>query len=351
MPQSSTRHSRAGLITGALACFVALAAAATPLRADPIADFYKKANLTIVIGYNVGGGYDSYGRALARHLGKHVPGEPTIIVQNMGGGGSRKATQYIYTVGPQDGSVIGIVSRDIATDQLIGSGRIQTNKLAWIGSISNETSVCATWHTAKAKTWDDFLTIGATMGASSGGADTDTAVALIKNLLGAKVTIVQGYNGGSGINLAMERGEVDGRCGWSWTSIKSTRPQWIKDKKLNVLAVLSLKRSEELPDVPSIFELATNDHQKQIIKLLVSRQLMGRPFVAPPNLPPDRAAALRKAFMDTMKDPAFVAEAGKRTMEVDPVSGEDIDKLLKEIYSSPKDIIEETKAIIASESK
>jgi tripartite-type tricarboxylate transporter receptor subunit TctC len=340
MPQSSTRHSRAGLIAGALACFVALAAAATPLRADPIADFYKKANLTIVIGYNVGGGYDSYGRALARHLGKHVPGEPTIIVQNMGGGGSRKATQYIYTVGPQDGSVIGIVSRDIATDQLIGSGRIQTNKLAWIGSISNETSVCATWHTAKAKTWDDFLTIGATMGASSGGADTDTAVALIKNLLGAKVTIVQGYNGGSGINLAMERGEVDGRCGWSWSSVESRNEEWLKDKKINLILQFALEKNAELPNVPLIMDVAKTDEQKKVLRLLMARQAIARPVVASHGIPADRLAALRGAFEHLMKDVDFLREAGRIKAEVDPTPGAEVQKFALDIISAPKDIVE-----------
>jgi tripartite-type tricarboxylate transporter receptor subunit TctC len=349
MPQSSTRHSRAGLIAGALACFVALAAAATPLRADPIADFYKKANLTIVIGYNVGGGYDSYGRALARHLGKHVPGEPTIIVQNMGGGGSRKATQYIYTVGPQDGSVIGIVSRDIATDQLIGSGRIQTNKLAWIGSISNETSVCATWHTAKAKTWDDFLTIGATMGASSGGADTDTAVALIKNLLGAKVTIVQGYNGGSGINLAMERGEVDGRCGWSWSSVESRNEEWLKDKKINLILQFALEKNAELPNVPLIMDVAKTDEQKKVLRLLMARQAIARPVVASHAIPADRLAALRKAFDETMKDPDFIADAKKVDLDVAPVRGEAIDKILADIRETSPAIIAKAKASLKSQ--
>lgn len=340
-------------LAGLLGVGAVLLAGALPVRADSVADFYKGKTVTLIVGYTSGGGYDIYARVLANHMGRHIPGNPTIIVQNMSGAGSLKATNYLYNVALKDGTVFATVGRGQAMEPLIGTSntKYDATKFTWLGSGTDELSVCALMNTSPVKTWADVTKKPFTVAGEGSGSDPDTFAKMVKSLFGAKLRLISGYPGGAEMTLAIERGEVDGRCGWSWTSIKSTRPQWIKDKKLNVLAVLSLKRSEELPDVPSIFELATTDHQRQIIKLLVSRQLMGRPFVAPPNLPADRAAALRKAFMDTMKDPAFIAEANKRTMEVDPVSGEDIDKLLKEIYSSPKDIVEETKAIIASESK
>jgi tripartite-type tricarboxylate transporter receptor subunit TctC len=311
--------------------------------ADTVDDFYRGRNLSMIIGYNVGGGYDIYARIFAKYFAKQIPGQPNIVPQNMGGAGSRRAASYLETVAAKDGSVIGLVSRDLATEPLLGDAKIDMTKFVWLGSISNEISICATWHTSPVKTWNDLLAREATFGASSGGADTDVSAHLLRNLFGARIKLVTGYPGGSGINLAMERGEVEGRCGWSWSSVKSRNADWVRDKKINLLIQLGLEKSPDLPNVPLIIDVAGSDEQKQILRLIMSRLLMARPFVAPPGIPDDRKQALRKAFDVAVKDPEFLAEAEKAELEVNPVSGAEIDRVLADLYRAPKEVAEKAK--------
>jgi len=323
----------------------AVAAAILPqaASADAVEDFYHNKTVSMIIGYNVGGGYDINARIFAKYFPKYIPGHPTIVPQNMGGAGSRRAAAHLESVAPKDGSVIGMVSRDLATEPLLGDAKLDMTKFIWLGSISNDISVCATWHTSPVKTWNDLLTKEATFGASSGGADTDVSAHLLRNLFGARIKLVTGYPGGSGINLAMERGEVEGRCGWSWSSVKSRSADWLRDKKINLLIQLGLEKSPDLPDVPLVIDVAGTDEQKQVLRLILSRLVMARPFVAPPGIPDDRKLALRKAFDATMKDPEFLAEAEKAELEVNPVSGAEIDRVLAEVYRTPKDIAEKAK--------
>ena len=239
--------------------------------ADAVEDFYRNKTVSMIIGYNVGGGYDINARIFAKYFPKYIPGHPTIVPQNMGGAGSRRAAAYLESVAAKDGSVIGMVSRDLATEPLLGDAKFDMTKFIWLGSISNDISVCATWQTSPVKTWNDLLTKEATFGASSGGADTDVSAHLLRNLFGAKIKLVTGYPGGSGINLAMERGEVEGRCGWSWSSVKSRSADWLRDKKINLLIQLGLEKSPDLPDVPLIIDVAGTDEQKQVLRLILSR--------------------------------------------------------------------------------
>jgi tripartite-type tricarboxylate transporter receptor subunit TctC len=334
-------------------CVLGIAAALAwpqPARAqvDAVAEFYRGKTVNIIVGYSAGGGYDLYARALARHMPRHLPGNPTMIVQNLAGGGSVNAANSIYNVAPKDGTVFGTFARGLAMEPLIGTAKVQfeATKFTWLGSGTNELSVCATWHTSPVKTWKDMLSTPFTVGGEGAGSDPDTFSTMVKNVLGAKLKLVTGYPGTSDIVLAIERGEIDGRCGWSWSSIKSTRPSWITDKKLNVLLQLSMTQNEELTDVPIITELL-NERQRQVLKLVLSRQVMGRPFAAPPDIPQDRKQALRKAFDETMKDQAFLDEAVKTKLDVNPVSGTDIDKLVQELYQTPKDLIEEARAAVA----
>jgi tripartite-type tricarboxylate transporter receptor subunit TctC len=323
-------------------------ALALPAHADPTADFYRGKTVALIIGYSAGGGYDTYGRVVARHLGKHLPGNPAVIPQNMPGAGSLRSANYLYNVAPKDGTAIAHFSRGLAMEPLIGTSATQfdARKFSWLGSGTDEVSICLTWHTSRIKTWNDMLTNLATVGGEGSGSDPDIFSAMIKNAFGAKLKLVSGYPGTAEVALAIERGEVDGRCGWSWSSLKLLKPDWIADKKVNLITQLALKKSPELPNVPLIFEFATTDRQRQILRLVLSRQSMARPFAAPPDLPADRKAALRQAFDRTLADPEFLAEAKQRGLEVNPVTGSEIDRLVGVLYQTPPDAIAETRAII-----
>jgi len=317
-------------------------------RADAVADFYRDRTVRVIIGFGVGGGFDVYARLLARHMGRHIPGRPVLVPQNIIGAGSLNAANTIYNVAPKDGTVFGTFARGMAMEALIGTNKAQfdATKFTWLGSATNELSVCATWHTSWVKTWDDLLTKPITVSGTGAGADPDTFAALMKNVFGAKLKLISSYRGTSEMNLAIERGEVDGRCGWSWGVLKSTQPGWIAEKKLNLIVQLSLQKSEELPDVPLIMDFA-NQRQKQILKMVLSRQVMGRPFAAPPGIPQDRALALRKAFDDTLKDPVFLADANRQGLDTNPVSGTEIEKMIGELYGTPKDVIEEARLAVS----
>jgi tripartite-type tricarboxylate transporter receptor subunit TctC len=337
---------RAGLASGLIALVLALAANA---RADAVADFYRGRSITLTVGYSAGGGYDAYGRVLARHLSKHIPGRPSVIVQNMPGAGSLRAANFLYNVAPKDGTAIGHFSRGMAMEPLIGTSATQfdARRFAWLGSGTDEVSICTTWHTSAVKTWNDMLTIPFTVGGEGSGSDPDIFSAVMRNAFGVKLKLVSGYPGSAEVALAIERGEVDGRCGWSWSSLKLLKPEWIANRQINIITQLALKKSPELPDVPLIFDFATTDRQRQILKLVLSRQSMARPFVAPPDLPADRKAALRTAFDQALADPEFLAEARQRGLEVNPVSGAEIDRLVDELYRTAPDIVAEVRAIIS----
>jgi tripartite-type tricarboxylate transporter receptor subunit TctC len=320
----------------------------TGVQAQTVAEFYKGRTITITVGYSAGGGYDIYARALGRHMGRHLPGNPNFIIQNITGAGSMNAVNHLYNVAPKDGTVMSTFGRGLAMEPLIGTARVQydSTKLTWIGSGANEVSLCSNWHASPVKTWADALKTEFTAAGEGLGSDPDTFSHMIRNLFGIKIRLVTGYQGTSDTILAMERGEVDGRCGSSWSSLKSVRPQWIKENRLNHLAYMSEVKTPELPDsIPLVSDFA-NARQKQIIRLVLSRQTLGRPYAAPPGVPADRRQALRRAFDATLKDPAFLKEAEKLKLEVSPVNGEAVDKLIAELYATPKDIVEETRAAI-----
>jgi tripartite-type tricarboxylate transporter receptor subunit TctC len=322
----------------AIGALIALALA-VPAHAQSVEDFYRNRIITILVGFTAGGGYDLYARLLGRHMGRHVPGNPAIVVQNMPGAGSLKATQFVYSVAPKDGTVLATVSRGMVTEPLLNDAKFDAAKLTWLGSITSETSVCATWHTSPVKTWPDMFAQDFTLGGSATGADPDTFALILRNVLGAKVKLVTGYPGGNDINLAMERGEIEGRCGWSWTSIKSQKADWLRDRKISLLAQFGMEKHADLPDVPLVLDRATNDEQRQVLRLLIAGQFVGRPFFAPPDIPNDRKGALRRAFDATMKDPQFLAEAGKLDLEITPIAAAVVDELLADMYRTPKEVV------------
>ena len=340
---------------GALIAVLASATAgAAGAAGDPPVDaFYRGRTVTIEIGFGVGGGYDAHGRLLARYLGKYIPGNPAVIAQNMPGAGSLRAANYLYNAAPKDGTTLGVFARGMAMEPLIGAGnaKFDSRKFGWLGSSTNEVSICATSEHSKVKSWDDALRMPFTVAGEGSATDPDIFSIMLRNVFGARLRLVSGYPGGADITLALERGEVDGRCGWTWSSVRLQRPDWIGTTKINVLVQLAMKKSPELPDVPLIMDLATTERQRRIVATILGRQPMGRPLVAPPGIPPERKEALRAAFDATMADPDFVAEAIMRSLEVNPVKGAEIDKLVADLYATPPEIIAEAKAIIAEGAK
>jgi tripartite-type tricarboxylate transporter receptor subunit TctC len=328
---------------------VALALAPISAQAAGVEDFYKGKTVSLIIGYSAGGGYDLYGRLVARYISKYIPGRPTIVPQNLTGAGSLRAASFLYAAAPKDGTVFGTFGRTIATTPLLAptSAPLDATRLTWLGSVTNEVSMCVTWHTSPVKVWQDALDKPITMGGEGTGADPDVYALLYKNVFGAKWKLVTGYHGTNDGMLAMERGEVDGLCGLSWSTLKSRHMQWLTDKKINIINQAALKKQPELPDVPLAMDLTQDREKLQILKLFLVTQEIARPFAAPPDIPADRKAALIAAFEQTMTDPEFLAEAQKLSMDVNPLGAQAVSDLIAELYATPKPLVEKAAQAMA----
>ena len=301
---------------------------------SPVADFYKGKTIDVYVGLSAGGVYDISARLLARHIGKHIPGNPNLVVKQMEGAAGLRLANWMYQLGPKDGTAFATFARGSAFDALLGvtGATFEATKYNWIGSTNDEVSICAAWHTSGITRFEQLYDKELIVGSTGGSGDDEQFPKLLRGVLGVKLRTVSGYPGGNEIKMAMERGEVNGRCGWSWSSVKATQAQWLKDKTISIFVQLSLRRHEDLPDVPVIMDLARTDEDRQIFKVMFARQVMAWPFVAPPGVPADRLAALRKAFDDTMRDREFLAEAEKLSLEITPVSGEKIQTLIADLY-------------------
>jgi tripartite-type tricarboxylate transporter receptor subunit TctC len=334
---------RAGAVVACVAT-MALLPGHRAAAADPVADFYAGKTVKILVGFGPGGGYDLYARTLARHLGRHIPGNPSILVQNMPGAGSLKVVNYLYGVAPKDGTALGTFARGIAVEPLLGHSdgiQFEAPKFNWIGSIANEVSVCAFTSASGISTWRDMQAKSYTIGSSGGGADSEVFPTVLRNMFHLPLKLVSGYQGGGAdLVLAMERNEIDGRCGWSWTSLLSQNKRLYDSKRINVVVQLALAKHEDLPDVPLVMDLTEDPRQKAALKLIFSRQNIARPFAAPPGVPEERVRALRSAFDAVMRDPEFFLEAKKLDLEVRPASGADVGRLLDEIYASPPEVVQ-----------
>jgi tripartite-type tricarboxylate transporter receptor subunit TctC len=314
-----------------------------------VAEFYKGKQIDLYIGTPPGGGYDQYGRVLGRYMSQHIPGNPAIVYRNMPAGGGRQAMNHVYNVAPADGTALGTTLRNIAFDPLFGeeATRIDANKLSWIGSLNSEVSVCVAWHTAPFRTVED-LRKGEILMGSSGPTSSDTIQArLLNRIAGTRMRLVHGYKGSIEVHIAMERGEVQGRCGLGWDSIVSRYQHWIKDNKVAVLAQFALRKHPDIPQVTSILDLAQKLEDKQLVDVMLAPLEMGRPFFAPPGVPADRLAALRHAFDATTKDEDFLADVKKQKMELSPLNGEDVAALVKRIYATPRTVVDVAKQIAA----
>ena len=315
-------------------------------NADPVADFYKGKQVTIIIALPPGGGYDLNARALARHMGRFIPGQPTIVTKNMPGASSIRGANYIYNVAPKDGTEFAIFTRTVPLDPLLGNSDAQfdARKFNWLGSTSNEVSVCVAWHTAKVKNFSDLLSNELIVSASGAGSPSIVYPKVLNAALGTKFKVINGYPGSAEAVIAMERGEVQGNCAWGWVPMMATKGDWIRDVKLNVIVQTGMKAAPCHPDVPLALDLAKTEEERELMELVFVPLTFARPFAAPPGVPKERVAALRKAFADTTHDKQFLDDADKAQLEIDLVSGEEIDAILARVYKTPQAVIERAKA-------
>jgi tripartite-type tricarboxylate transporter receptor subunit TctC len=331
------------LATGALALSATAARAAD--TASTVADFYRGKQATMIIYAPAGGTYDIYARLLIRYLPDHIPGNPHFVPKNMTGAGGLIAARYLFAAAPKDGLTIGTIGRGLPFERLLGGNEafdFDPMKFVWLGSMNKESSVALSWHTSKVKTARDLFSHELLTAATSADSDSTIIPRAINGLIGTKFKLVTGYNM-PGAALAVERGEAEGIGYWGWVALKSSKPDWLAGKKINLLFQTALTPHPDIPDVPLAISLAHNDQERQGLELLLSRDVLGRPFVAPPGTPADRADALRAAFMATLKDPALLAEADKESLEISPVSGADVVALLTRVLNYPKDVVERTK--------
>ena len=325
---------------------------AAAAQAQSVEEFYKNKSLTMIVGTTTGNDYDNRGRMLARYMSEYLPGKPTIVVRNMPGGGGVVAANWLAKVAPRDGTTMLMLMQPSSMNQALGMGQIQYDVRAfgWIGNTSDTPSVVTSWHTSGVKTIEDAkkkeLLLGGTVGTAS-----VIYPSVLNELVGTKFKIVTGYPGGNQINLAMESGEVEGRGSNSWSSWKSTRPQWLTENKIHVLVQVALKRERDLADVPLMLELATNDFDKQVLTFLSADTAIARAVVTTPETPTDRLQALRTAFDAAMKDPALIAEAERQQTDLSWVGGEDSHKVARSIIEADPKVIERAKAIIGTHAR
>jgi tripartite-type tricarboxylate transporter receptor subunit TctC len=307
-----------------------------------------QSQLTVVIGYPPGAIYDAYGRLVAKHLGKHLPGNPTVVVQNMPGAGSLRATNYLYALAPKDGATIGLSARGMAMQPLLDAQGIQfdAQKFSWIGSPSSEVSVVVAAAAAPFKTIEDARQREMVLSASGSGADSVIFPSVLNGVIGTRFKLISGYPGNADMLLAVERGEVDGNAGTSWTTLVALKPDWLREKKVNVLLQMANKKHPDLAQVPMALDFARTEEDRKVLDLIFSRQEMAYPFAAPPGVALERVAALRAAFAATMKDPAFLADAKRQSFDIDPVSGEQVAAIIGRVYASPADVIARARAIV-----
>ena len=326
---------------------VATVLAPDAARADAVADFFKGKIVHMIVAYPPGGGYDVYARVMAQFLPRHLPGNPTVVVQNMPGAGSLTASNYLYSVAAKDGTAIVAPSNSIAFAPLQGVAGVKFDptRFNWVGSPSKETGILIVWHTSPVKTVQDLTRTEILLGSSSANATSSFYARILNATLGLKMKVIRGYPGTVDSFLAMERGEVDGYAAAFWNTLKSLRPAWLSDKKIKLLVQYGAAQNPELPDVPFARDIATAADDKILLDVANAPLAFGRPYMLPPDVPADRVAAWRKAFLDTYKDPAFIAEAAKQKLDIDPSTGEEMQQMIDRAYAAPKTVIERLRTL------
>jgi tripartite-type tricarboxylate transporter receptor subunit TctC len=340
----SRRHQR--VTHAALLAVISIACVIPVASAQDIGSFFAGRQARIIVGTGAGRGYDAYARLVARHLGKHVAGRPTFIVENMPGASGIRAINYLYSAAPNDGTVIATFNNAIPFYQAVGQPgiRFKAEELSWIGSLAQAATVVAVWHAAGVRTIDDARRVEVVMGAT-GAAGTKAAYpALLNNTLGTKFKIVTGYEGGNAVTLAIERGEVQGDGSSRWSSWKATRPAWVGNRKIIPVVQMGLRKDAELPEVALLTDYAQSEEQRQMFELVGAPDSLGQPFAGPPRIPADRLTLLRRAFDQMLRDPAFRAEAATAKLDVDPLAGEETQNIVKLIVGTPPAIIHKVQA-------
>lgn len=325
--------------------FVFLAAVAPTCAQEDVAAFFKGKTVRLIVGVGVGSGYDINARLLARHMAAHIPGQPTIIVQNQPGAGSLTLTNQLYAAGPFDGTVIGASFNGMPTTPLLqpAGARFDPVKLNWLGSTNRETQAMYVWHTAPAQTLEDVKTNQIVIGAQAPGSTQFDYPVLANSLFGFKFKVVTGYESTPKIHLAMESGEVHGTIA-NWSTLKAINTNWITEKKIRILTQWALRANPELKDVPLFLDIAKTDAERAALQLMLARLEYGRPFFLPPNVPPARMDALRRAFDATMKDSAYLTEAGRLKIDVEPLSGEQVAALVEQVSRTPAETVARVRA-------
>ncbi len=321
--------------------FSILGIAAASLSSATADDFYRGKTITMLVGSGVGGGYDVYARTFAPHFSRHIPGNPNIIPKNMPAAAGLAAANALYTVPEKDGLTIAAFTNGASMAPLFGSpgARYDSQLFNWIGSIGKLQNVCATWHTSPVKTLKQAQTQEIIVAGAGASSNTAIVPKIMNELIGTKFKIIVGYDPTGGLNQAIESGEAEGLCGLSWSTMKASRPDWIRDKKLNVIVQMGLKKLPDLPDVPAMLDYVTDADARQVLELILIRQELGRPIVTNPGVPKDRLDILVKAFDLTMKDPAFLADAERMGLDIDPLSSGEMTTLIAKAYGAPKAII------------
>lgn len=324
--------------------FALIFAAATPIaaQADPVADFYKGKTLTIYVGLSAGGGYDTNARLVGRHIGKYIPGNPTVAVRNMPGAGGLVMTNHVINVAPKDGLHMGAPQRGVPMEPILGhasKAKFDPLTMNWIGSVNSDTSVAIVHSRTGIKSWEDLRTRETIIAGTGVGTESVTVPYILRNLMGLRYRVIAGFPGGSEMNLAMERGEVDGRGTFSFTSLKPHFKDWVESGRYIILYQQGLRKHKAIPNVPLITDLTYDPDIKRMLRVQFTAFELGRPLFVAPGVPADRVEALRKAFDETVKDKQLLAEAEKGGLEIDPVSAKEMVDLLREVYATPKELI------------
>jgi len=335
------------MIGRALALFLLVGLGSAQAQ-DDVAAFYRGKQIRLVVGTAPGGAYDLFARIVARHMGAHIPGQPTMIVQNLPAAGGLVMTNQLYAIGPKDGTAIGVPINGIPTQPLVQPAGVQfdANKLIWLGSTNREPYVAFVWHTAPVQSLEELKRKELVVGSTTPGTTMSDFPAVTNAVLGTKFKVVRGYEGTPQINHAIERGEIQGQGGIGWQAVKAQVPHWITEKKIKVIAQYGLKPHQELPGVPSMLELASNDADRQAMTMIVGRTEYGRPYFLPPDVPTARVEALRRAFDATMKTPGFIADVAKLQLELSPMTGEQVQVLVAQLGRTPPDVVARVRAAL-----
>ena len=328
------------------ACLLLVLAHATAV-ADPIADFYRGKTITLLVGFPPGGGYDLYARVFSPYFTRHIPGNPTIVIKSMLGGSGVTAAGYMTTITPQDGTSLGIFLDALTLGKVLGGpGDFDPTKLVWIGRIVSTATVSVVWHTSPVQTIEEAKHKEILMAGTVASNTSNFIPAALNDLIGTKIKVIKGYRGSPDQALAMMRGETDAIGGMAWEAIQTNHPDWLMERKIRVLYAQGAHRITEVPDAPGLLDLAVDERSRQILGLLGSGPDIGRTIVAEPRIPPERAAALRQAFMATMQDPEFVADIKQRNLSLEPLRGEEVQKMVEALVATPKELVDQARRYI-----